>query len=229
MQSDKLNKEHKLLLIACVAATLALWLLLSLGLPHAALGQSGRRRNKEDVPTPPAPTPTPTPRPAPTPTRRQSPTQRLPPGVQPTSIIIGGRLIVDQHYYRSNDVAVAIKEAGWRFEERTKLTPIKAGTKMTRTQATERAKKEQDAYVLLLEIRVHNPDTGKASISRIDYFLLIPHTGALMLEGKIDPRTLVTKIDGTPIPGTGPRNSFDELLYGVREVVERVRERVALE
>ena len=228
MRPDELQK-HKLLLIGCVAATLALWLILSLGLPHAAMGQSGRRKNKEDVPSPPPPTPTPLPRQAPTPTRRQSPTQRLPPGVQPTSIVIGGRLIVDQHYYRSNDVSWAIKESMRGFRERTKLTPTKAGTKMTRTQAIERAKKEQDAYVLLLEIRVHVPDTGKASISRIDYFLLIPRTGGLMMEGKIDPRTLVAKIDGMPIPGTGPRNSFDELLYGVREVVERVRERVALE
>ena len=231
--TEELKKDHNLLLISCVAATLVFWLVLSLGLPQAAMGQSGRRKNKEDVTlpssAPPPPTPTPIPRQAPPTKRQQSPTQRLPPGVEPTSIIIGGRLIVDQHYYRSNDVAVAIKEASWRFEERTKLIPIKAGTKMTRTQAIERAKKEQDAYVLLLEIRVHVPDTGRDSISRIDYFLLIPRTGALMLEGKIDPRTLVAKIDGMPIPGTGPRNSFDELLYGVREVVERVRERVALE
>ena len=224
-----MRSEHKLLLISCVAATLAFWLVLSLGFPHAAMGQSGRCRNKEDVPTPPVPTPTPTPRPASTPNPRQAVTHRLPPGVQPTSIIIGGRLIVDQHYYKSNDVAVAIKEAGWRFEERTKLKPIKAGTKMTRTQATERAKKEQDSYVLLLEIRVHNPDTGKASISRIDFFLLIPRTGALMLEGKVDPSAIVQTIDGMAIPGQRPTGSLSELLRGVREVVERVRERVALE
>jgi hypothetical protein len=227
--TDELKKEHKLLRLACVAATLALWLLLSLGFPHAAMGQSGRRRNKEDVPSPPPPTPTPTPRQTSTPTRRQAPTQRLPPGVVPTSIIIGGRLIVDQHYYRSNDVAVAIKEAMQDFRMRTKLTPMKAGTKMTRTQAIERAKKEQDAYVLLLEIRVHVPDMGPDSISRIDYFLLIPRTGALMLEGKVDPRTLVQTIDGMPIPGSRPKGSFEELLRGVEEVVERVRERVALE
>ena len=71
--------------------------------------------------------------------------------------------------------------------------------------------------------------TGRDSISRIEYFLLRPRTGAVMMEGKVDPRTLVQTIDGMRIPGTGPRNSFDELLYGVREVVERVRERVALE
>ena len=225
MRFDEPRKAGKRFLIGCAAASFVLCLIL----PQTTLAQSGRRRNKEDVPTPPVPTPTPIPRQAPTPNPRQAVTHKLPPGVRPTAIVIGGRLIVDQHYYKSNDVAVAIKEAGWQFEERTKLKPTKAGTKMTRTQAIERARKEQDAYVLLMEIRVHNPDTGKASISRIDFFLLIPRTGELMLEGKIDPRTLVTKIDGTPIPGTGPRNSFDELLFGVREVVERVREKVALE
>lgn len=198
---------------SCCFFTVSLTVLICL---TQVAAQSGRR------PTPPVPAPVAVnadPKPSPT----ESP--------QITSIIIAGNSIdPDTTEVWSNDTSIVAKAC----TERLKKAPpvnllISYAGKLTKDQATERAKKATDAYVLWFGYRTALVGLDFV-IDYIDYVVLMPQTGKILTEGRVD----AAKQKGTADPGgilrlprtnTNRRRPPDSrvLERGGQEIADRIR------
>jgi hypothetical protein len=190
---------------------------LALCFTEAALAQSGRNRRERVVP----PTPVnaePQAEPTVEPQATKAP-------VPITSVIVGGYVVHDSIYMRNNYVDIAVKACIERFKEGPMLTTQKGG-KLTRKAAVEWAKKETSAYILWLEIKVeHIGMSGERTIPYIKYFVFMPQTAEVLVEGQVDPNNQTVRINGARIP-TVNRGSLDPTLQldlGGQMVADRVR------
>lgn len=200
------QRRHGYLLPACIAVVLCCG--------SAAPAQSGRQ------PPPPPPPPV-----AVAPDSSELP-------FRISSVIVSAKIVYEEGHIHSNYVDETIKDCIERLNERPLLTSIKGGN-MTREQATERAKKEADAYVLWMEINMKDRNIwGELKVSHIDYYLFRPRTAKIQAEGRVDPNNIVKRIGGAQVPienrrvvNKRPQRLSTQLWVGAREVADLVRGR----
>lgn len=196
------GKRHELLFIIGIVAALCC--------SGAALAQSGRRQSKSAAPPvvvePPAETETPQPKPKPSPL---------------AAVIVGGNKLGTSFYLSTTYVELAIASCLDRLKESAALD-VAGGGDMTRKGAIDRAKKEQAAFVLWLDVRVENDGSGSIEI---DYTVFTPQTAKVMTSGHVYPGTAGVSRGGVGVglPPVTNRYSLDYLMKeGGREVAERV-------
>ena len=151
-----------------------------------------------------------------------------------SSIIVVGDLIDFAEYRHSDYVDQAVKACVKQFQERPVMNATANGS-LKRKAAIERAKAETGAYVLLLEITLKDNGIDRdlrpreETICIINYYLLMPKTGKVFLEGKVDPSDKRVLMGGAVLrlPGSNrfPRLD-DQLTDGGREVAERIRRKL---
>jgi hypothetical protein len=204
------GKRHKPLFIFCAVAALLF--------SHAALAQSGRRP-KRDAPSTPPPTVTTAPKVDPEPFN---------PPLPISSIIVVGDLIQEGKSF-SNQVDKAVDACVKRLKERPVINAVGSGS-MKRPVAVERAKKETDAYVLWLGIKMEDINMwGDSTIPYIDFIILMPQTAKILMEGRVDPnKEEVIIIGGARLPTPKRRrlDEFEQLEIGGRQIADLVRRKL---
>lgn len=204
-------KRRETVFIFCAVAVLLF--------SHTALSQSGRRPKKSDpTPAPPPVTTAPTIDPEPI---------KPPPII--SSIIIVGDLIQEGKSF-SNWVDKAVDACVNRLKERPVINAVGSGS-MKRPAAVERAKKETNAYILWLGIRVEDRNMwGDSTIPYIDFIIFMPETAKILMEGRVDPnKEEVIRIGGARVPTPKRRRPLDEieqLEIGGRQVADLVRRKL---
>jgi hypothetical protein len=206
------GKRRKPLLIFCAVATLFL--------SHAALAQSGRRPKREAPSTPP-------------PTVTTAPTvdpEPFKPPLPVSSIIVVGDLIQPGSKSFSNWVDKAVDACVNRLKERPVINAVGSGS-MKRPAAVERAKKETNAYILWLGIRLEDINMwGDTTVPYIDFIIFMPQTAEILMEGRVDPnKEEVLRIGGARVPTPKRRRPLDEveqLEIGGRQIADLVRRKL---
>lgn len=209
MQRERLNtigseKKRRWLLIVCALSLLCL--------SQSALAQSGRRQNKNVSPPPPPVAPEP-----------KTETEVKPPVVKPdtsATIIVGGDKFGSSIYILSAYVDAAMVACMDRLRKSAGLE-VTGGGNMSRKEAMDRAKKEQEAHVLWLEVRVEEDGTGDASVA---YTLFAPQTAKNTASGRV---YLGTQRVGGGTIGVGvPSSRRLPLEYQLRDAGRTVADRV---
>ena len=159
-------KKTVRLLIVCAVSILCL--------SEAALGQSGRRQSRNPS--------------APTPVVIENKTgdeaKPKPPANKPATganVVVGGDRFGTSLYILPGYVDVAVESCVDSLRRSTGLEVV-AGGNMTRRVAIDRAKKEKDAHVLWLEVKVE--DDGSDGIS-IGYTVFTAQTAKVMTSGRV--------------------------------------------
>lgn len=188
---------------------------------QATLAQSGRNR-REKISPPPTPVSI-------EPQEDSSIEPQITKAPVPiSSVIIGGDIVHDSKYFRSNYVDIAVKACMERFKEGPMLAVTKGG-KMTRKEAVEWAKKETGAYLLWLEIRVLTGGIwGDRTIPYIKYYVFMPQTAEILTEGQVEPNNQNIRINGARVPTVNQRslNERWQLDRGGQMVADRVRRKL---
>jgi hypothetical protein len=200
------KRDGFLLIVAVVAA---------LFFSQHALAQSGRRQSKS-VSSPPPPV-------ASEPKTEQAVKQ---PPVKPTpsaSVIVGGDRFGSSIYTLASYVDVAVDACMDRLKDSSGLEVIGGGN-MSRKDAVDRAKKEQSAYVLWLEIKVE--DDANTNTALIGYTVFMPQTGKIVTSGRVylGNKSVGTGNVGIGLPSVTKRLPIQyQLKEGGREVADRVK------
>jgi hypothetical protein len=170
----------------------------------AAAAQSGRRATKPP-PAPSAPLPEATPTPAVT-------------SVQPKPVL---QFVVGIDRYDSfssvsigtyNDV---LRSCAQRLDEPSSVSVERVEHPISRSEATNRAKAEKNAYVVLLRVRedqMSSSRTGSPNNVYIEYFVFAPTTAKVVSSGSAYPRKRGI------VPSSRPSS-----IYGDPEVIEAAR------
>jgi hypothetical protein len=193
-------------------SAISLCLLFILALCSIAQAQSGRRSTKP--PSPPTPTPSPTEAEQPS-TPKDKPAQKQQTLIAGMSDELGAAYIPG---YMSDDV--------WRgFIERFKAySSIMLSTekRMSRKQAIDRAKKETESFVVLLQLGTEDTNVGLGGVNVddlvISYLILTPGTAKLKDQGHVYLRSY-RGVLGSRLP-TGRASS--QLYEAGREAASRV-------
>jgi hypothetical protein len=209
MQHEKLTQAEKKywrLLIVSVVSILCL--------SQAVLAQSGRRQRKNPSSTPPVVTEN----------KTEAEAKPKPPASKPAplaTVIVGGDRFGTSMYLLSGYVDVAVRACIDRLSDSTGLEVV-AGGGMTRSMAIERAKKESNAYVLWLEVRVEEDNSDTVSIS---YYGYTPQTAKVMTSGRVylGSRGVGRGGVGIGVPSITGRLPLD---YQMREAGKSVADRV---
>ncbi|HEX8844480.1 MAG TPA: hypothetical protein VF791_07540 [Pyrinomonadaceae bacterium] len=197
------------------AVLLVVYLAAAVIFAQAAFAQSGRRQNKS-APTPPAPQ---------VPEESQTVPAAQSPAVKPAtvaSLIVGGDKL-SASIYVSSYVDVAVDACMERLKEFPGFE-VAGGGNMTRKDASDRAKKEQDAYVLWLELKLEN-DVNADSVL-ISYHILKPQTGKILTTGRVylGAKTVGRGSVGVGVPSVSKRLPLQyQVKEGGHEVADRVR------
>jgi hypothetical protein len=191
-QRQKLFLEKtSYLWFVCVAAALCF--------STVALSQSGRRKDSPQAPpvvVPPLPQPPPV-----------------------HSILVGGHSIDDPDTkeiwatYRGTMAKACLKKLQ---EQPGPNWQVVDGGKISRKHAYETARQQKDSYVLWFGYK----DVGSRYIFYVDFLLLAPQTGNIVMKGRIDPNA---SSDSRLPPRL--RSIGEQLEDGGRLVAERVRAR----
>ena len=122
------------------------------------------------------------------------------PNFHPKAFIIGGRAIVTGgKSYGGDDVGYVMNQIKFMFDLEHAPAKIGKGGKLTRTQAIARAKQESDSYVLYMEIQETISTRAMhlvTTVDRIDYILLMPVTGEVVRQFKVEPSKVVQISEG---------------------------------
>lgn len=180
-------------------------------LPQSAPAQSGRVQRK---PTPPPVT---------------TASETIKPPVPINSLRIGGLIVHDSAYFRSNYLDAVqdacrdrLKEAGIKLE----VTNL---GKMTRQEAIGLAKMLTTTYVLWMEVRIENEGIwGDDTIRYVEYFVFKPLTAEVLAQGKVDPNNQDVVISGTRLPSVRKRtlSETQQLKAGGQKVADSVRRKL---
>lgn len=183
------NRQQKWSLLVCFA--------LPLFLSSIALAQSGRRKDPPQAPpivVPPLPQPPPV-----------------------HSILVIGHSIDDADTkelwsnYRGTITKSCIKKL---LEQPGPQWQASDGGKVSRKEAHESAGQQKDTYLLWIGYRMVRP----AYLLYVDFLLLAPQTGLILMKGRIDPNESVVRRSPLQVRLLG-----DQLEDAGRLVAERVR------
>ncbi|HYP28209.1 MAG TPA: hypothetical protein VE262_15950 [Blastocatellia bacterium] len=192
------------LLIVCAVSILCL--------SQAILAQSGRRPPKREPPPPSAPS-------EPVgPPEHKTPAEKPPPAAY---LIVGG----DRYSASINILPSYVDEAVDSCVKHLRKSPsldVKAGGTMTRMDAIERAKREKEAHVVWLEVRVEGDRTDGVSVG---YTVFEPQTARVKNFGRVylGSRRAGNGRVGVGVPSVIKRYPLDHYL---REAGEDVADRV---
>ena len=191
----------------------SLCLLFTLTLLSTVQAQSGRRSPKPL--SPPTPLPKESETPAPAASKTEEPQQKLIVGLDD----MGGSMMIPR--YISEDVWSGFVQ---RFKELSRIV-LTTDKNMRGKGASERAKKETESFVVLLQLDtnyVNTTRTGRVYPEDIviNYFLYAPVTGKTKAQGRVYVRASVGGIISSPLP-TG-RTGEAQLNYAGQETAERV-------
>lgn len=215
MRNERLHKGNSISGLSFILCAIGFLFFAS-----SVTAQSGRRKT-----VPPSP---------PVAVESKTATQEDESPVPVSSIIVVGDLIDFAEYRHSDYVDEAVKACVKQFQQRPVMNATAHGS-LKRKAAIERAKAETGAYVLLLEITLK--DNGfdrdlrprEETICIINYFLLMPRTGKVFLDGKVDPSDKRVLMGGAVLRlprGNGLPRLDDQLRDGGREVAERIRRKL---
>ena len=198
------RKKPAGLLIICAVSILCL--------SQAMLAQSGRRPPKREPAPPPAPA-----EPAP-PLEHKTPAEKPPPAAY---LIVGGDRISASINILPSYVDEAIDSCIKHLRKSPSLD-VKAGGTMTRRDAIEKAKKEKEAHVVWLEVRVEDERADGVSIG---YTVFNPQTAQVKNFGRVylGNRRAGNGRVGVGVPSVIKRYPIE---YYMREGGEDVAERV---
>ncbi len=192
------------LLIICAVSILCL--------SQAILAQSGRRPPKRESPPPSAPA-----EPA-GPPEHKAPAEKPPPAAY---LIVGGDRISSSINILPSYVDEAVDSCVKHLRKSPSLD-VKAGGTMTRRDAIEKAKREKEAHVVWMEVRVEDDRSDGVSIG---YTVFKPQTGQVKNFGRVylGSRRAGNGRVGVGVPSVGRRYPIE---YYLREGGEDVAERV---
>jgi hypothetical protein len=222
MNTPLTQAGRKCLLVVCAVAALCC--------ADAALAQSGRRRSPR-VAAAPAPTVA-----AEEKTEAKAEAKAEEMAIEPrvierpvtvSAVLVGGNIVTDADYFKSNYVDGAARECRDRLMEQPVLEVTKGG-KMTRKEAVVLAKKSKDSYVLWFEINMKTSSMwGDMIVSHIEYVVFKPQTAEVLTEGKVNPNTTGIRRDGdvVRVPSVKRRSTSEmqQVLEGARIIADRVR------
>jgi hypothetical protein len=203
-----MKERHGYFLIVSVLSILCL--------SQGALAQSGRRQSKNISPSPPASV------------EAKPEVEIKKPSVKPApvaSFIVGGNRLSDTFNIPVGYLSIAIDACIERLGKASSLSVTGGGDNMSRKEAIDKAKKQETAYVVWLELKVE--DNGSASSSIIlEYSVFSPQTGKAKTSGHIylDRAQLNNGRIGVGLPPSSTRRlSLDYLVReGGRSVADRV-------
>lgn len=207
------GKRRERLLLVCA--------IVALCFSQAALAQSGRRpKGNPSAAVPPINVEA----------KAETDASTVKPPVPISSVIVVGDLVQSGSSY-SNYVDDAVDSC---VEELKKLQAIEAkgSGSRKRTAAMEQAKKETDAYVLWLEIKLQDrvrTDRGvyvEEYITCVNYYVFMPQTAKILTEGRVYPGTQDISAGGAVLrlpTRTSRTNVTRELREIGRQVANRVR------
>ena len=198
-------EKPRCLLIVCAISILCL--------SQAALAQSGRRQVRRDSPSPAAPVEAKT-------EREVTPTPAKPAPV--ASLIVGGDRFGSSLMMLSSYVDTAVDACVERLRKARSLA-VTAGGNMTRKEAIDQAKKEKDAHVVWLEMRVEG-DRDMADVV-IEYSVFMPQSAKVKTHGRVylDGTQRGNGRIGVGVPSVTRRLPLQYLVQeGGRSVADRV-------
>lgn len=194
------------LLIVCLLSILCF--------SQVALAQSGRRQSKNISPSPPVIV------------EPKTETEAKPPAAKPpvASLIVGGDRDRPSFDIPSAYLDIAIDACIERLGKAKSLSVIGGGS-MSRKEAIDKAKKQEDAYVVWLEMSVENVNSASPGIG-LAYTVFIPQTGKVKTFGNVylDRAQVGTGNVGIGLPPSSSRRLPLEYLLkeGGRNVADRV-------
>lgn len=193
----------------------ALCLLIVLGCALVGQAQSGRRSPKPlSPPTPTAPATPPT-------KESETPTPEKPPVKQ--RVVIAGMDAQSTAYYIQPYYADAVLRGFTGKFDAMSSIKLTVEANMRRKQAVERAKKETETFVVLLQLATDNMGGSVGDVSPenliVTYFVFSPVTGKVKEQGRVYIRPS-RSIIGQRLPTS--RTVDAQLMEAGREVAERV-------
>lgn len=186
-----------------------------------AFGQSGRRSTATPTPTPSVPqTAVKTTVPADEPAQTVKPAD----AAVVRSVLVAGEVVHDYTYYKSTTLDSALKECANRLRNSRRVPNVTKIGKMGFNDAKERAKKENEAYVLWISFVARDDGYGNMLIDYADYALLIPKTGHRLTYGRVKPgeRSVVSTggILGLPKPSNNRRSPYRQMENAVWQITD---------
>lgn len=168
--------------------------------------QSGRRTTKVN----PAPVPMPTPAPSPKPKVNE-------PAKPALTFIVGIQVYVS---YSFSEVVIACAD---RLEDSPSVKAVPVSGNMTRGDAVKRARREDEAYVVWMEIKTDEM-AGVQDRDQIvlEYWVFEPHTAKLAASGRAYPSAYRTRGGIILNPRTSGVYGNYQLREAAREVAERI-------
>jgi len=144
-----------------------------------------------------------------------------------SAVLVGGNIVTDADYFKSNYVDRATRECRDRLMEQPVLEVTRGG-KLTRKEAVVLAKKAKDSYVLWFEINMKTSSMwGDMVVSHIEYVVFKPQTAEILTQGKVNPNTPGIRRDGdvVRVPSVKRRatSEMEQVLEGARIIADRVR------
>jgi hypothetical protein len=171
--------------------------------------QSGRRATKPLSP----PTATPTPPPS------EQPQPQSKPELKPQTIVAGMEGVMDIPFYMSDAVWNGFIE---RFGKVSSVIISASNKNMNRKEAVDRAKKQAENFVVLLQLTTTSANRGfQVNLEDlvVSYFIFSPGTGKIKENGQVYVRTSRSVLNRRLPTG---RNVESQLSDAGRETAERV-------
>jgi hypothetical protein len=193
--------------------------LLIICLSQAAHSQSGRRRN------------TGSPTPSPVTVQADTKEEVKPAPAKPApiaSLIVGGNSFGASMDIPSSYLDIAIDACIGRLKEAASLAVSGGGSRMTRKDAIDDAKRQKEALVVWLEMKVDDPQRGANGIV-IGFTIFAPQTGAVKGFGEVylDSNRMGTGRVGVGLPKVANRVPLEYLMRdGGRNVADRVMQKL---
>lgn len=213
MRSERLSlslpkERRRYFLIVCVLSILCL--------SQAALAQSGRRQSKNISPSPPVTVEAKTEGEAKPPTAKAAPV---------ASLIIGGDKLATSLYIPINSLGIAIDGCIEKLGKASGLVATSGGDSMNRKDAIEKAKKQEKAYVVWLELKIESYGSDSPEFI-LEYSVLEPLTAKVKNFGHVylDRAQVRNGRVGVDLPSsTSRRLPLDYLMReGGRSVADRM-------
>jgi len=185
-------------------------------LSQAALAQSGRRQSKNISPSPPVIV------------EAKTEGEAKPPTVKPApvaSLIIGGNRLSTSFDVPPSSLDIVIDSCIERLGKASSLVVTSGGGNMNRKEAVDKAKKQETAYLVWLELKVENYNSDSSGII-LEYSVFEPQTAKVKTFGHVylDRAQVGNGRIGVGLPpSTTRRLSLDYLMReGGRSVADRV-------
>jgi hypothetical protein len=205
-----LSKEKRRYLLLVSALSL-------LCLSQAALAQSGRRQVKRESPSPP---------PGTTEAKRETVAQPTPAKTAPAaSFIISGDKLSAQLDLPAGYLDVAVQACIDRLAKAPSVAASAGGTTISKKEAIDMAKRQTDAHVVWLEIRVERDSPVSTDVT-LQYSVFTPQTAKVKTFGRVYLDGAQLRKGGVGVglpPSTARRLPLDYLMKEAgRSVAERL-------